>query len=313
MITGLDIYSKKLICSECGSTVKGRYNRYDNSDKILCEKCSKRSSKCDICSVPSALLDKYIHLKVCPSCLSKKDICACCGNKINESNRKIIKGISAFFCSDCLSKAKHNKCGVCNRPIKENDKHVRNINDKKICKTCYNTHIFNNDVAKNILGNISRIIDSKFGLNSKNIPELSLSSEVELKFLRKMKSSSLINTEEKVSISALEKRYPVIYVKSGLPISKFISSVVSEYIMCWFRINKYYKGNYERHYNFSKWVSMKVLTILGYQEERKEIIMREALNKRKSGLSDLIKMEKEDGTDAVIEFATSGVKRVKAV
>jgi hypothetical protein len=58
----------------------------------------KKALVCDICGVPSALLDRLDDLKVCPSCLSKKDVCGCCGKHLNENNIGYFKGVPEFFC-----------------------------------------------------------------------------------------------------------------------------------------------------------------------------------------------------------------------
>ncbi len=309
MIIGLDKYNKKLICSECGSTIDGPYHRYDISGKILCKKCTSIALLCDVCGNPSSLLDKYYGLKACPKCISRSDKCERCGKKLDSSNRKYIKGISAFYCSDCVSKTE-TRCDICNRPVKSKTQLIKTSIGKMICEECNKIHIFSIDKGKNILNNIAKIIQSKFGLDYDNIPHLYLSSDVELKYLKKMKSNKIINTYERKSISAYDGKSPSLYILAGLQLDKFLSSFIIEYIMCW--SITYNKANYngDMELSLAKWISIKILSLLGYQNEKHELVMREAINNRKSNLIKLLTIEKNSGIDGVINFAIYRKRKV---
>ncbi|MFW5799451.1 MAG: zinc ribbon domain-containing protein [Spirochaetota bacterium] len=309
MITGLDVNSGKLICSECGSIILNHYNRYDKMDKILCSNCSKKAKKCDVCGVPSALLDELDGLKVCPSCMSKKDRCDCTGEELNKDNRKVIKGIPAFFSKDALKKSKY-KCDKCGRPVKNKSELIKlSSNNKLICELCNNIYIYNPDIAYNILINISRLLNIKFDINiPKDLP-LYLVNEIELKYLRKMKNKSQLINSGKNGISAYDGKLASIYILEGLPIDKFISALTSEYIMCVLS-SKIKLGGYNSvEKGFSQWVTCKLLYLLGYQKERKEVIMQDSMENGRGGLIKIMNIEKYRGNSGVLDFVFSKNKK----
>ncbi len=309
MIIGLDINNKKLICSECGSTINGKYYRYDKSEKILCDICNRISLNCDICNTPSSLLDRLSGLKICPSCLSVSDKCERCGKKLSDDNRKYINGISAFYCRDCFAKT-DCRCEICNRPLKSKSQLIKTNTNQMICEDCNKNYIFDKGIAVNILKNLSKIIENKFDFESNTLPPIYLSTDIELKYLKKIKSKKIINNSEKDSILAYDGNYLSIYILAGLPIEKFLKQVIIEYLIFWSFTNNSinYNGNIEL--SLAKLLTIKILNLLGYQKERRELVMKEAMDKNKSNLIKLLTIEKNSGIKGVIDFALYRKRKV---
>lgn len=308
MITGLDTKNNKLICSECGSVIFKRYNRFSKVDKILCENCSKKSVKCDVCGVPSALTEDFDGLNVCPTCLINKDYCGCCGKKLNRNNRKRIKGVPVFFCFECIVKSNY-KCFNCKRPYNDKKDLIQIDNNKLICKNCYSHHIYESQTSKIILDNVLKIIKSKFNIEFKNTLSVYLVSEIELKYLKKIKSKKLLISENKNGISFYDGDKPSIYLLNGLSIARFISTISRIYVFSYLCTFPNVGNDKSIELGFSKWLTGKLLYNLGYLAEYKRMIIEDALEDNNKGLIKIKAIEKYQGVDGVLNFALSRNKK----
>lgn len=114
-------------CAVCGKTVTSNYVNY-SYNYIVCQKCAKTASRCDICNKPSAKLYSADGRHVCSSCKTGIVKCDICGKKLTSEYNKI-ENNSLTVCNSC---ARLKKCSQCGAPSRR----LTSVGNSKLCESC---------------------------------------------------------------------------------------------------------------------------------------------------------------------------------
>lgn len=309
MIVGLDVKGKKMMCSQCNKDIKDKYYRLDNYNKVVCESCYSKSQKCQVCTLPSKEVFLFNDLKICGDCFSLQYRCKSCRKDIKNEEKYHIFGIQGFFCESCYNLKE--KCSRCGQPAFNKDQLTKVDDDVYLCEHCLSHSITDIEIAKTVLVNTSMILNKKIELSlAKNI-SLNLVTTKELEKIYRDSFIDEIVIEQK-NLTGFTKRdgsnYKI-YVKNGLQLSSFISSLTHEYARTWqlqYCSKQMSKVIWE---GFADWISCKLLWLLGYHDEI--IKIEQASESKGFGLKKIQIIERSKGIQGVLEFMNNSGQPVK--
>ncbi|MDH4128579.1 MAG: hypothetical protein OEV44_07505, partial [Spirochaetota bacterium] len=270
MIVGLDIKTKKMKCSQCKTEIKNKYYRLDQFQKVYCELCYSKNSKCQVCGLPSLEVYLVQDLKVCIDCYSNKYSCRACSRDIKGKELKYIWGIQGFFCISCINSK--TKCSHCRFPVYSKDSLLEVDKDIHLCESCQGISILSEEVAKNVIINIARILYIKMGIQLVKNIDLKLITRKEMKdlYIENGNDIQLIGNEnENFNLLGFTKRdgnSVKIFVVNGLILSNFVSVLTHEYARAWqLKFCSKHIGRVIWE-GFAEWTATKMLSLLGYHE-----------------------------------------------
>lgn len=235
---------------------------------------------------------------VCYDCYVSSDNCQCCGESLLNKSFSTIPGTQGFFCKECI---KNNPtCDRCNRPV-VSDSILTSIDEGvSLCKNCVANSVINLEIGSNILVNIAQILRRVLRFEIPEDVPLYLVSKKEMEFIEGSAYSDKHGMKVPPGVMLKENQVHSIYILIGLPISRFISVLTHEYAHIWQSRKGIHNITSSLCEGFADWVAMKILFILGYQEEIR--VIKERVNEYGAGLAKIMAVEKMRGFQGAVDY-----------
>ena len=294
-------------CHLCGKKLLGTYFTY-NDTLVVCSECNATTPRCGKCDIPSLQLTLVRGVLICPACRKKLPICPCC--HIPILGKYFIIGDSPLpYCEACVNT--RPRCDICRVPLDEKGKvFPRQGGNINRCATCLASSVMLTADAELYYRSTNALMKDELQLDIPVLPKLYLAERADLVKLNRqagiLEDPNVPLGPEHQHILGFFQRINEernIYIERLLPQTLFRAVAAHELAHAW---QSFYAPPTQPLMiveGFAEWVAYSVLLARGQQREAARLTRRTAGDIYGDGLQYFIKLEREQGRQAVLQRA----------